>query len=178
MPIPARVSLAFGTTQATSRRAAVVVALLVALVLAGGVALLMVAGSSQAQNGQRLGVQNKRARAAADAAVAMAVRELASNTDHDGDGGVGSISNDGNAGNDPTINQGTRLWATRSEAGGVVTITGFGANADSTAAVQVQGTAGAAGRVRRRSCGSRARAAPPSAAASSTPPHQPGVRRR
>lgn len=115
-------------------------ALLVALVLAGGVAMLMVAGSSQAQTGQRLGVQNQRARAAADAAAAMAVRELASNTDHDGDGGVGSISSDGNTGNDPTLNQGTRLWATRTDSGGVVTITAFGANADASASVQMAAT--------------------------------------
>ncbi len=44
---------------------------------------------------------------AAEAGMALGVREMWINSDEDGDGTVGSISDDGNNANDPVIGQGT-----------------------------------------------------------------------
>ena len=50
-----------------------------------------------------LRLQSSRAKYAADSGMNMALKELYDNVDLDGDGGIGTISNNGNAGNDPTI---------------------------------------------------------------------------
>jgi hypothetical protein len=40
---------------------------------------------------------------AAEAGMNMAIREMINNSDEDGDGTIGTISNDNNAGNDPLL---------------------------------------------------------------------------
>ncbi len=42
---------------------------------------------------------------AAEAGMNMAIREMMNNADEDGDGAIGTISDDGNAANDPTFGQ-------------------------------------------------------------------------
>lgn len=50
---------------------------------------------------------------AAEAGMNMAIRELVTNTDEDGDGAIGTISDDGNDANDPAIGAGVvRVEAT------------------------------------------------------------------
>lgn len=44
---------------------------------------------------------------AAESGEELALRELSSGTDHDGDGTAGTISNDGNDGNNPTLINGS-----------------------------------------------------------------------
>lgn len=48
---------------------------------------------------------------AAESGMEFAFREVRTNADLDGDGVIGSISNDGNSANDPGMNQGTFMVA-------------------------------------------------------------------
>lgn len=119
------------------RRGVVSVAVLILL----GVLMLVVAGVVMAGGRDHevagLELQGERARYAADAAAHMAVKELFDNIDRDGDGGIGTISADGNTVNDPTLGA-TRLWATAVTAGSETTVTARGENAAARRAVQVR----------------------------------------
>lgn len=119
------------------RRGVVSVAVLILL----GVLMLVVAGVVMAGGRDHevagLELQGERARYAADAAAHMAVKELFDNLDRDGDGGIGTISADGNTANDPTLGA-TRLWATAVTAGSETTVTARGENAAARRAVQVR----------------------------------------
>ncbi len=48
-------------------------------------------------------IEGARAFYAAEAGANMAIREWMTSTDHDGDGGIGTISNDNNESNDPEL---------------------------------------------------------------------------
>ena len=48
---------------------------------------------------------------AAEAGISMSVRELMVGADEDGDGVIGSVSDDGDSGNDPSLVGGTSLTA-------------------------------------------------------------------
>lgn len=76
----------------------VVLLLMVDLILVG-----MVLGGARDQDLTARRVETVQAFYAAESGLHMAARELGNNTDEDGDGGVGSISDDGNAANDPAI---------------------------------------------------------------------------
>jgi hypothetical protein len=88
----------------SSRRGLLLVAMLLALsLLSLAVVGLVVAGGQLADiDRRRLDVY--RAEYNADATAALALREIASNTDHDIDGLIGGISDDGNAGTGPSLN--------------------------------------------------------------------------
>ncbi len=120
-----------------SRRGTIAVAVLVALVVLSLVVAAAVTGGARDQQLTRVRVQGARAQAAADSAAAMAVKEMMDGADLDGDGVIGTISNDSNTATDPTINSGTRMWATSSVSGSVTTITARGQNADAARAVRV-----------------------------------------
>ncbi|MDP1663144.1 MAG: hypothetical protein Q8L55_14600 [Phycisphaerales bacterium] len=84
--------------------------LLVATVLGMTILLLVVAtmvisGGREAELTQ-LRFQEARAGYAADAGANMALREIKRNSDVDGDGAIGTISNDSNANTDPTVGVG------------------------------------------------------------------------
>ena len=51
-----------------------------------------------------LRLQDSQAQYAAEAGANMALKEIFDNLDEDGDGAVGTISNDGNVATDPTVN--------------------------------------------------------------------------
>jgi Tfp pilus assembly protein PilX len=72
--------------------------LLLDLILVGAV----VAGARELDL-DRERVDGARAQYAADAAMNIAMREVYTATDEDGDGGVGTVSNDGNEGDDPAL---------------------------------------------------------------------------
>ncbi len=118
------------------RSGTVLVALLVALVLVGGVAGLMAVSSTNDQHKTVSRTSGALALEAAQAGVEMAVKEMMDSVDRDGDGGVGTISNDNNATSDPLIG-GARSWATKSTAGGTTLIVGHGAAGDSRHDFQV-----------------------------------------
>jgi len=84
-----------------------------------GVAIVSASAQDQAMSASRgAGV---RADLAAEAAAQMATKELMDDADHDGDGGIGSISSDGVTSNNPVIN-GCRVMATRSVVGSTVVL--------------------------------------------------------
>lgn len=105
---------------AARRGAAGVVAIVMLAVLAlvaGGVVL----SGARDQAVLTGSLEGAAANLAADAGAELVMKELMDETDHDGDGAVGSISNDGNAGNDPVIN-GCRVSAVRTAVNGQIRI--------------------------------------------------------
>lgn len=121
------------------RRGGILVAMIVVLIVLSIIVAAISASNSNAQRSAVLRVRADQAKQAADTAANLAIKELIDNSDHDSDGGVGSISNDANAANDPTLNS-TRLWATRSDSGGIITITARSQNDDARRALQLSFT--------------------------------------
>lgn len=118
------------------RRGTVLIAVVIALIMVSLVVTGIVIAGSRDQNLAALRAEGERARFAADAAVNMAIKELFDNDDHDGDGGIGSISDDDDPSTDPTLN-GVRFWATRDDAESGVTVTGHAEGTDAGRAVRV-----------------------------------------
>lgn len=108
------------------RRAGSVLAVVIVLLLILEIAvasLLMSGTNEQGVAVDRL--ETVRANYAAESGAALALRELMLNADEDGDGGIGSISDDGNDSNDPALGA-AQLRATVSREGGLITITSAG----------------------------------------------------
>jgi Tfp pilus assembly protein PilX len=85
------------------------------------IAAIVLAGArSDDMTGRRL--EAARAFYAAEAGANMAIREEMLGTDEDGDGKAGSISDDGNAANDPAVGP-ARVYASALHAPGQATIT-------------------------------------------------------
>jgi hypothetical protein len=108
-----------------SRRGVVAVAMVATLVVVGLVIVgVVVAGAGDSSlTAQR--ADSSRAFYAAEAGVNMAVRELLLNSDSDGDGAVGTVSNDGNASNDPALGD-ARVTVSKSVVGTAQTINSSG----------------------------------------------------
>lgn len=133
-----------------SRRGGVAVCVLIALVaLQLVVATLVISGSRDADIAEK-STAALRSQYAADGAMAMSLRELYANVDEDGDGLAGTISNDGNAGNDPLIS-GARAGVSASTAGTdtTVTATGSSSTASRKMAAVVRSISGSSGALSR-----------------------------
>lgn len=89
-------------TNSRRRGVAAIVAVVLLLVL-DLIVLGMVLGGARDQTLTSRRVETIQAFYAAESGMHMAVREVMLASDEDGDGGVGSISDDGNPGNDPTL---------------------------------------------------------------------------
>lgn len=110
-----------------SPRGGVAVCVLIALVaLQLVVATLVVSGSRDADIAEK-STAALRSQYAADGAMAMSLRELYAGVDEDLDGLAGTISNDGNAANDPLIS-GARAGVTATTAGTDTTVNATGSN--------------------------------------------------
>lgn len=107
---------------AAARRGSVIVALVVALIMLQIVVIGVVILGALDQSLTNLRLEASRARYAAEAGMNMALREMYQNADTDGDGGIGSISSDGNSANDPTVN-GASIVVTLSVSGSTTTLT-------------------------------------------------------
>lgn len=105
-----------------ARRGSIIVAIVVALVILQLVIVGVVALGARDQNLTTLRLEASKAQYAAESGMNMALREIYVGTDEDGDGGIGSISNDGNSANDPSVN-GASIVVTMSVAGSVTTLT-------------------------------------------------------
>lgn len=81
-------------------------------------------------------IDGARAQYAADAAANIAMREVYTNTDDDGDGGIGTLSNDADTNDDPSLGP-ARFNATRS-AGSPATITALGRSGTAQRTVTVR----------------------------------------
>lgn len=88
-----------------SRRATVAISMIIALVMVDLIIISIVIGGARDHDLTIHRVETIQAFYAAEAGMNMAIREMMSNTDEDGDGAIGTISDDGNAANDPTFGQ-------------------------------------------------------------------------
>ncbi len=88
------------------RRGAAVVALILAMLLMALIMVGLVLGGARDQDLTIRRLETVRAFYAAEAGANMAIRELMLNSDDDGDGNIGSISDDGNDANDPSLGGG------------------------------------------------------------------------
>lgn len=109
----------------TNRRGSVAVVMIVALILLQVVVAGMVLTGARDQDLMQRRVETVRALYAAEAGMNMAIREMVQNADEDGDGTVGSVSNDGNSSNDPNLSGG-RVVVSKTTAGAVTTLTSVG----------------------------------------------------
>ncbi|MFN0131796.1 MAG: LamG domain-containing protein [Phycisphaerales bacterium] len=118
------------------RRGTVLVAVVIAMILLGLVVATAVMSGTRDGDLTVLRVQGTKAQYAADAAVAMAVKEVFDNIDGDGNGTVGSISNSSlvTAG---TALAGMTMSAAASTSGSTTTITARGTGTDTRRAMRV-----------------------------------------
>jgi len=110
------------STPRAARRATVAVVMVLALVLLQLTIVAAVIGGIRHQDLTRQRVQSSRSFYAAEAGINMAVRELMNNADEDGDGAIGSISDDANADNNPGPGQGTTLIVSKTVNGSQIII--------------------------------------------------------
>ncbi|MBL1216076.1 MAG: hypothetical protein D8M59_01115 [Planctomycetes bacterium] len=111
----------------TRRSRGAVIAAVVVLLLAANIAIIgfaLTVTSDQSIAVDRL--DTVRAFYAAEAGVSMAVRELMLSEDEDGDGSIGSISDDGNPDNNPTLPQASVVVTVSTGGGSDVTLTSTG----------------------------------------------------
>lgn len=107
------------------RRGAAVVAMIATMLLITLVLVGLVLGGARDQDLSVRRLDTIRAFYAAEAGANMAIRELMLNSDADGDGDIGTISDDGNSANDPVIGNG-QVAVTKSASGGQTILTSEG----------------------------------------------------
>ena len=100
--------------------ATVIVLVFVQLAIVGSI---LTGARDQDTSVQRL--DTVRAFYAAEAGMNMAIREMISNSDEDGDTVIGTISNDGNAANDPVIGP-ARVYVSKDVVGATTDLTSRG----------------------------------------------------
>jgi len=112
-------------TRPIQRRGAAVVALVVVMLVATLIILGMVFAGARDQDLTMRRLETIRAFYAAEAGANMSIREEMLNTDSDGDGAIGSISDDGNDANNPSIGP-AQVKVTRAVSGSQTTLTSRG----------------------------------------------------
>lgn len=108
-----------------TRRGAAGIAAVIALVILQLAVVGMVVSGTRHHDLTVHRLDSVRAVYAAEAGMNMAVRELVLNSDHDGDGTVGSISNDGDAANDPALGV-AQVYVTRTITAGQTLVVSLG----------------------------------------------------
>ena len=96
-----------------NRRGATAIVMVVVMLL---VAMIVIGSAISGARDQDLTVrrvETVQSIYAAEAGINMAIREVVNNTDEDGDGTIGSISDDGNDANNPTFGSATVLVTTQ-----------------------------------------------------------------
>ncbi len=104
-----------------TRRGTVAVAVLLVLLLTSLFIIGIVSGASRDQDLSGRRMETVRAFYAAEAGTNMALREIELGVDEDGDGGVGTISDDANDANDPALGD-ARVHTNLEFAAGVITL--------------------------------------------------------
>ena len=94
----------FGDFDVSRRcRGSAAVAMILVLVILQIVVVAVVLAGGRDQDLTLKRLDSIRGFYAAEGGMNMAIREMRTSTDEDGDGGIGTISNDGNSANNPTI---------------------------------------------------------------------------
>ncbi len=97
-----------------ARRGTAIVAILIVLIVLQLAVVAMVTTGARDQELTIARIAGSRAYYASEAGANMALREWVTRTDHDGDGQIGTISDDGNSANDPTVG-GASVSVTRTD---------------------------------------------------------------
>ena len=100
--------------------AAVIMVVLLALIGMMVIGMVLTGARDMNLTGRR--IETVQAFYAAEAGMNLSLREMMKNSDEDGDGTIGTISDDGNAGNDPTIGS-AQVSVTAVVAGAQTTLT-------------------------------------------------------
>lgn len=124
------------TSPRRARRGAVLIAVIMALIMLQLVVVGVVYLGSREQSMTTYRIEASKAQYAAEAGMNMALREVYDNADEDGDGGIGSISSDGNASNDPTVN-GASIVVTVTISGATTTLTSTARTANAKRSITV-----------------------------------------
>lgn len=131
-----------------SRRGTAGIAVVLALVILQLILVVFVIAGARDQDLTVQRIDATRSFYAADSALNMGLREIMVGVDEDGDGGIGTVSNDGAGGNDPTFGV-AQGYTTTSISGNQTTVTSFGrsagARAKVSATVVTSGGSGPAG---------------------------------
>jgi type II secretory pathway component PulK len=109
-----------------TRRGAAAVATIILLMLMNLIIVGMIIGGARESDLTVRRLETVQAFYAAEGGMNMAIRELMENSDEDGDGTVGSISDDADDGNNPTLGSAT-LVVTLTEDAGETTLVSKGA---------------------------------------------------
>lgn len=104
-----------------SRRGAVAVMVIIVLLLTGLFIIGIVSGSARDLDTSARRLETIQAFYAAEAGMNMAIREMMNNADEDGDGTIGTISDDATPGNDPTLGS-AQFFVTATTAGAQTTL--------------------------------------------------------
>ncbi|MFN7020375.1 MAG: hypothetical protein ACK4WH_03480 [Phycisphaerales bacterium] len=120
----------------TARRGTVTIGLLLAFSLLMLAAVGVVGGGAHEHGLTARRAETMRAFYAAEAGMNMALREVFTNTDEDGDGTVGAISDDGDETNDPAL-PGARVAVSGSVSGATTTLRSTGRSGESRRSVIV-----------------------------------------
>lgn len=113
------------------------VTLVAAMVLAQAVVVVSVVGGGMHHDLTLQRIDTQRAFYMAEAGAAMALREAWLNTDEDGDGTIGGISNDGDPSNDPTLG-GASVSVEAGEDSGTLRLVATGRAAEARRRVEVR----------------------------------------
>lgn len=116
--------------------------MVVALAVLSLVIIGITLSSGRGADGARLGLEGLQAQYTVEGGANMAIREIYVNADEDGDGVIGTISNDGNAANNPAIGVG-KVSVTKSTSGATITLTALSTTTTTSRQVQVALTTGA-----------------------------------
>lgn len=114
------------------RRGIAAMALVMVLAMISLAILGMVLGGARDQDLTVSRLETLRSMYAAEGGAQMAMREVLTNTDADGDGAIGGVSDDGNASNNPSIG-GATVWVDRSDSAGSATLDVKGSTSVSSA---------------------------------------------
>ncbi len=87
------------------RRATIAISMIIALVIVNLIIVGIVIGGARDHDLTIKRIETIQSFYAAEAGMNMAIREMMNNTDEDGDGAIGTISDDATPANDPTFGQ-------------------------------------------------------------------------
>jgi hypothetical protein len=109
----------------SARRGIAAVVMVLLLLIVDVIVLGVVLGGAREHDLTARRLETVQAFYAAEGGMNMAIRELMENTDEDGDGGIGSVSDDGDDGNNPELGSAT-VYVTLATDAGQTTLTSQG----------------------------------------------------
>jgi len=125
------------THQPTQQRGSALITVLIIVMVLGFTVVGVVGVGARNQTLAAHRISTARAFYAAEAGINMAMRELALGQDSDGDGTIGSISDDENTANDPVIDN-AQVHVTIDNTGGRYLLVSHGTSSQSRRRIEVE----------------------------------------